>query len=77
MLTGGLRERIRLMVMQVRPEATPTDAVLHADLLVSIIFGLAEAFLDERVDDLDHAASVASRAIIASILSDKGVADAA
>lgn len=76
-LTGGLRERMRQMVMQVRPDATPADAALHADMLVSIIFGLAEAHLDERVDDLDRAASVASRAIITSILSNTGVADAA
>ncbi len=76
-LTGALRERMRQMVMQVRPDATPADAALHAELLVSIVFGLAEASLDQRIDDLDHAASVASRAIIASILSDKGVADAA
>jgi hypothetical protein len=50
---------------------------LHADLLVSIIFGLAEACLDDRVDDLDRAASVASRAIVTSILSNTQVADAA
>jgi AcrR family transcriptional regulator len=76
-LTGGLRERMREMVEQVRPEPTPADADLHAEMLVSIIFGLAEAHLDERVDDLDRAASVASRAIISSILSNTGVADAA
>ncbi|MDH3199559.1 MAG: TetR/AcrR family transcriptional regulator [Myxococcales bacterium] len=76
-LTGGLRERMCQMVVQVRPGATPADAALHAEMLVSIIFGLAEAHLDERVGDLDRAASVASRAIISSILSNTGVADAA
>ncbi|MCZ6805868.1 MAG: TetR/AcrR family transcriptional regulator [Deltaproteobacteria bacterium] len=76
-LTGGLRERMRQMVMQVRPDATPADAALHADMLVSIIFGLAEAHLDRRVDDLDRAASVATRAIVTSILSNTRVADAA
>ena len=76
-LTGGLRERMRQMVMQVRPNATPADAALHADMLVSIIFGLAEAYLDQRVDDLDRAASVATRAIVTSILSSTRVADAA
>lgn len=76
-LAGGLRGRMRQMVVQVRPNVTGADAALHADLLVSIIFGLAEAHLDERVDDLDRAASVASRAIITSILSNAQVADAA
>ncbi len=76
-LTGGLRARMREMVVQVRPDAAPADATLHAEMLVSIIFGLAEAYLDERVEDLDRAAAVASRAIVASILSKTGVADAA
>lgn len=76
-LTGGLRARMRQMVMQVRPDATPADAALHADMLVSIIFGLAEAHLDGRVDDLDRATAVASRAIVTSIVSNTGVADAA
>jgi hypothetical protein len=68
---------MRQIVVQVRPDVTSTDAALHADLLVSIIFGLAEACLDDRVDDLDRAASVASRAIVTSILSNTQVADAA
>jgi AcrR family transcriptional regulator len=76
-LSGGLRERMRQMVVQVRPDAPAVDAALHADMLVSIIFGLAEAYLDERVHDLDRAASVASRAIVTSVLSNTRVADAA
>jgi len=64
-------------VVQVRPDTTPADAALHADMLVSIIFGLAEAHLDGRVDDLDRATAVASRAIVTSIVSNTGVADAA
>lgn len=76
-LTGGLRARMRQMVVQVRPDATSADAALHADILVSIIFGLAEAHLDERIHDLDRAAAVASRAIVTSIASNTGVADAA
>jgi len=76
-LTGGLRARMRQMVVQVRPDTTPADAALHADMLVSIIFGLAEAHLDGRVDDLDRATAVASRAIVTSIVSNTGVADAA
>ncbi len=76
-LTGGLRERMRQMVVQVRPDSTQADATLHAELLVSIIFGLAEAYLDGRVENLDRATSIASRAIISSILSNSRVADAA
>jgi AcrR family transcriptional regulator len=76
-LTGNLRERMRQIVVQVRPEITPSDAALHAELLVSIIFGLTEAYLDGRVDDLDRATSTASRAIVTSILTTAPVADAA
>jgi hypothetical protein len=76
-LTGSFRERMRQIVVQVRPDATPSDAALHAELLVSIVFGLAEAHLDGRVDDLDRATATASRAIITSILATSHVADAA
>jgi len=76
-LTGGLRERMRQIVVQVRPEVTASDAALHAELLVSVIFGLAEAHLDRRVDDLDRATATASRAIVTSILTTSSVADAA
>jgi len=76
-LTGGLRERMRQMVVQVSPNVAPSDAALHAELLVSIVYGLAEAFLDGRVDDLDRATATASRAIVTSILTTSPVADAA
>ena len=76
-LTGNLRERMRQIVVQVRPSITPADAALHAELLVSVVFGLAEAYLDGRVDDLDHATATASRAIVTSILTTSPVADAA
>ncbi len=76
-LTGSLRERMRQIVVQVRPDATPADAALHAELLVSIIFGLAEAHLDGRIDNLDRATATASRAIVTSILTTSSVADAA
>jgi len=76
-LTGGLRERMRQIVVQVRPDATSADAALHAELLVSMIFGLAEAQIDGRIDDLDRATSTASRAIVSSILTTSSVADAA
>ena len=76
-LTGGLRERMRQIVVQVRPNASPSDVALHAELLVSIVFGLAEAHLDGRVDDLARATATASRAIVTSILASSPVADAA
>ena len=76
-LTGSLRERMRQIVVQVGPSITPADAALHAELLVSVVFGLAEAHLDGRVDDLDRATATASRAIVTSILTTSSVADAA
>ena len=76
-LTGSLRERMRQLVVQVRPDVTPSDAALHAELLVSVIFGLAEAHIDGRVDDLNRATATASRAIVTSILATSTVADAA
>ena len=50
---------------------------MHAELLVSIVFGLAEAHLDGRVEDLDRATATASRAIVTGILTTSPVADAA
>ena len=76
-LTGSLRERMRQLVAQVCPGVAPADAALHAELLVSIIFGLAEAHIDGRVDDLNRATATASRAIVTSILATSSVADAA
>ena len=76
-LTGGLRERMRQIVVQVSPNVAPSDAALHAELLVSIVYGLAEAYLDGRVIDLDRATATASRAIVTSILTTSPVADAA
>ncbi len=76
-LTAGLRDRMREIVSSVRPDIAAADASLHADLLVSIIFGLAEAHLDGRVENLERATAVASRAIVTSILTTSSVADAA
>ena len=76
-LTGSLRERMRQIVAQVNPRLSASDAAIHAELLVSIVFGLAEAYLDGRVGDLDHATATASRAIVTGILSASPVADAA
>jgi len=77
LLTGSLRERMRQIVVQVRPDITPSDAALHAELLVSVILGLAEAHLDGRLDDLDRATAIATHAIVTSILTTSPVADAA
>jgi AcrR family transcriptional regulator len=77
LLTGALRERMRQIVVKVRPDIAVADAALHAELLVSIVFGLAEAYLDGRVENLERATAIASRAIVASILTTSSVADAA
>ena len=76
-LTASLRDRMREIVLQVRPDIAPADAALYSELLVSIVFGLAEAELDGRVQDLGRATEVASRAVVASILTTSSVADAA
>jgi hypothetical protein len=76
-LGDGLRERMRQIVVQVRPDIAPADAALHAELLVSVIFGLAEAQLDGRIQDLGRATATASRAIVTSVLTTSPVADAA
>jgi len=76
-LTGSFRERMRQIVVQVNPEVAPSDAAVYAELLVSIVFGLAEAYLDGRVLDLDRATATASRAIVTGLVSTSPVADAA
>ena len=77
LLTASLRDRMRDIVLQVRPDIGPADAALHSELLVSVVFCLAEASLDGRIDDLERASRVASRAIVSSILTTSPVADAA
>lgn len=77
LLTSSLRDRMRQIVLQVRPDIAPADAALHSELLVSIVFGLAEAQLDGRLDDMVRATQVASRAVVSSILATSSVADAA
>ena len=76
-LGDSLRERMRQIVVQVRPDIAPADAALHAELLVSVIFGLAEAQLDGRIQNLGRATTTASRAIVTSVLTTSPVADAA
>ena len=77
LLSGSLRGRMREIVTQVRPGIAPDEATLHAELLVGVVFTLAEAHLDGRVPDIDRATSAAGRAMTASIASMSSVADAA
>jgi AcrR family transcriptional regulator len=76
-LTGNLRERMRQIIVQVSPDVSASEAALHAELLVSVVYGLAEAYIDGRVDDLDRGTATASRAIVTSVLTSSSVADAA
>lgn len=76
-LTGNLRERMRQIIVQVSPDVSASEAALHAELLVSVVYGLAEAYIDGRVDDLDRATATASRAIVTSVMTSSSVADAA
>lgn len=77
LVTTSLRNRMGQIVMRVRPDIARSDAALHAELLVAVVYGLAEAYLDGRVEDIERATAVASRAIVASILTTSSVADAA
>jgi AcrR family transcriptional regulator len=77
LLTDTLRERMSQIVVQVRPSICAADAALHAELLVGVVFALAEAQLDGRVEDVERACTVASRAIVGSVLARASVADAA
>ena len=77
LLTATLRTRMRDIVLQARPDIAPADAALHSELLVGIVFALSEAYLDGRVEDTDRATAVASRAVVASIVTAPSVADAA
>jgi AcrR family transcriptional regulator len=77
LLSESLRGRMREIVTQVRPGIAPDEATLHAELLVGVVFTLAEAHLDGRVPDIDRATSAAGRAMTASIASMSSVADAA
>ncbi len=76
-LTARLRDRMHQIVVQVRPDISRADAALHAELLVSLVFGLAEAQLDGRVEDIERGAAVASQAMVSSISRTSTVADAA
>lgn len=76
-LTASLRKRMHQIVLQVRPDIAASGATLHAELLVSVVFGLAEAYLDGRIENLERATAIASRAIVTSIVTTSSVADAA
>lgn len=76
-LTENLRDRMEQLVLQFDPKQPVTDACVHAELLVSAAIGLAEAFVDGRIEDLDLATSMAARSVLASIQTSRAVADAA
>ena len=76
-LTEGLREGIEALVLRVRPDQNPTEARIHAELLVSVVWGLVEAVADGRISDLDRALELALRSVLASIEGRRLVADAA
>ena len=76
-LTETLRGRMQEIVTQVRGDIAPQDAALYAELLVGVVYSVAEANLDGRVEDIDRATTVACRAIVSSIASASSVADAA
>jgi AcrR family transcriptional regulator len=76
-LTDGLRGHLKEIVTQVRPTLSPDEAALYAELLVGVVFSLAEAHLDGRISDIDRATSVACRAMVSSIAATSSVADAA
>ena len=76
-LTDTLRGRMQEIVTQVRGDIGARDAALYAELLVGVVFSLAEANLDGRVEDIDRATAVACRAIASSIATASSVADAA
>ncbi len=77
LLTETLRGRMQQIVTQVRGDIAPQDAALYAELLVGVVYSLAEANLDGRVEDIDRATTVACRAIVSSIVTASSVADAA
>jgi AcrR family transcriptional regulator len=76
-LIENLRDRMEQLVLQFDPKRPATDACVHAELLVSAAIGLAEAFVDGRIEDLDLATSMATRSVLASIQAGRAVADAA
>ncbi len=76
-LTEGLRDGIEALVLQVRPDQSATDARIHAEILVSAVWGLVEAFADRRITDLDRAVNLAVGSILAGIEGSTSVANAA
>ena len=72
-----LRDRMRDLVFRVRPGVAPPIATLHAEMLAGLVLALAEGIIEGRIRDLDEASAIASRAIVASVLSEVPAADAA
>ncbi|MEM7435788.1 MAG: TetR/AcrR family transcriptional regulator [Myxococcota bacterium] len=76
-LTSRLRERMTTIVYRVRPSIAPPLATVHAEMLVGISFALAEGSIEGRIQDLDQATLVATRAVVASLSTERSAADAA
>lgn len=72
-----IHELMRELVCRIRPSITAPLATLHAEMLVGIILGLGEGSVDGRITDLDEATLIASRAVVASLLSEHATAAAA
>ncbi|MEM7139028.1 MAG: TetR/AcrR family transcriptional regulator [Myxococcota bacterium] len=76
-LTRRLRERMTTIVYRVRPNIAPPLATVHAEMLVGILFALAEGSIEGRIQDLDQATLVATRTLVASLSTERSAADAA
>lgn len=72
-----LHERMVQLVFRLRPQISPPIATLHAEMLVGIVLALTEGTIEGRIGDLDQATLIATRAIVASVLSEQPAADAA
>jgi len=77
LLMQRLHDRMRDLVFRVRPAIAPPIATLHAEMLIGLVLSLAEGSVEGRIRDLDQATLIASRAIVASVLSKESTADAA
>ena len=76
-LTENLRDRMEQLVLCFEPKQPAAEARIHGELLVSAAIGLAEAFVDGRIEDLELASGMAARSVLASVQASRAVADAA
>lgn len=77
LLMQRLHLRMTELVFRVRPGISPPLATLHAEMLVGIVLALAEGTIEGRIQDLEQATQIASRAVVASVLVEPSAADAA